>query len=92
VRLRRKLRAVSGTGAAAGTRTFDVSEVLPGIVEESAFKRALEGHEWTAYRGAQVVLTGCAPLWTYVFVAARLAPHAGGITIDDGSESGVRVL
>ena len=71
---------------------LDLSEVIPGVVREEEFKRALDGRDWAAYRGRHVVLTGCAPLWTYVYVAARLAPHAAGITVDDGTESGVRVL
>ncbi|MBI5838018.1 MAG: DUF2480 family protein [Candidatus Eisenbacteria bacterium] len=76
----------------AGARvTFDLSEVLPGRVEEAAFKAALEGHDWTRYRGAELCLTGCAPLWTYVYVAVRAAEHAATVSVDDGSENGVRV-
>lgn len=83
---------MSEARATAGAETFDLSEVLPGIIEEAAFKRALEGHDWAAHAGRHVVLTGCAPLWSYVYVASRLAPHVAGLTVDDGSESGVRAL
>ncbi len=78
-------------GAGAAVRVFDVAEVLPGRIEEAAFKAALEGHDWEAYRGAEVRLTGCAPLWAYVYVAVRAARHAAAVSVDDGSESGVRV-
>ena len=83
--------APSAAAGAAAAAVFDVGEVLAGPVEEASFKAALEGHDWSAYRGRIVTLTGCAPLWAYVYVASRLAEHAQGLIVTDGSESGVRV-
>jgi hypothetical protein len=77
---------------AQGVEVFDLSGVLPGRVEEQAFKAALEGHDWARYRGAELRLRGCAPLWAYVYVACRAASHAGRLVIEDGSERGVQVL
>jgi hypothetical protein len=73
------------------TVNFDLGEVLPGAIQEEPFMAALAGRDWAAFGGRQVRLTGCAPLWAYVYVAARIGPHAGGLIVDDGSESGVRV-
>ena len=70
---------------------FDLGEVLPELLQEAPFKQALEGHDWTQYRGQDVTLTGCAPLWAYVYVASRIAQHAAGLVVTDGSEEGVRV-
>ena len=70
---------------------FDVGGVLDGPVREVEFKRALEGHDWSRYRGQVVTLTGCAPLWAYVLVASRISEHARGLIVTDGSEEGVRV-
>jgi hypothetical protein len=80
---------MSGASAAV---VFDLAGVLPGRVEEHAFKAALEGHDWARYRGAELRLRGCAPLWAYVYVACRAAAHAERLVIEDGSESGVLVL
>jgi hypothetical protein len=74
------------------TVVFDLSEVLPGRIEKGAFKAALEGHRWERYGGAELRLKGCAPLWAYVYVACRAAPHAAALVVEDGSESGVQVL
>jgi hypothetical protein len=71
---------------------FDLSGVIPGRIEERPFKAALEGHDWARFRGAELHLRGCAPLWAYVYVACRVAPHAARVVIEDGSESGVQVL
>ena len=83
--------AAASAEAGAPAAVFDVGDVLAGPVEEAAFKAALEGHDWSAYRGRIVTLTGCAPLRAYVYVASRLAEHAQGLIVTDGSESGVRV-
>ncbi len=71
--------------------TFDLGEVLPGRIQEDEFKQALEGRDWSAYRGREVTLTGCAPLWAYLYVACRIAPYAAGLVVTDGSATGVRI-
>jgi hypothetical protein len=80
---------MSGTLA---VEVFDLSAVLPGRIEEQAFKAALEGHDWARYGGAELRLRGCAPLWAYVYVACRVASHAARVVIEDGSDGGVQVL
>ena len=73
-------------------QVFDLSGVLDGRVREQAFKEALEEHDWARYRGIELHLTGCAPLWAYVYVACRAAPHAASLVVEDGSDHGVRVV
>ncbi len=82
--------SVAGVGPGPELR-FDVSEVLPGVVEEATFKQALEGRDWSSFAGQSVRLTGCAPMWAFLFVAVRLCGHVTSLWLDDGSESGVRV-
>ena len=46
------------------------------ILRETAFRAAIEAHDWEQYRGERVLIQGCAdiiiPTWAYLVVTAQL--------------------
>ncbi len=65
-------------------KVLDISSLLNGqIIQEDAFRQAVENFNWEQFQGKRVLIQGCGsvpiPTWAYMMVTAKLAQVASSI-------------
>ena len=70
---------------------LDLNDIASGKVELASFQQKVQSLDITPYRNQHVQLTGCAPTWAHLLVAAKLSPVVSGLdfVIDDGKDGKV---
>jgi hypothetical protein len=70
---------------------IDLNDIAAGKVELASFTAKVEAMDFTSYQGKRVQLSGCAPTWAHLLVAAKLFPFVSGVDflLDDGKDGKV---
>ena len=67
---------------------LDLNDLASGKVELSSFQSKVDSIDFSPYQGKHVRLSGCAPTWAHLLVAAKLFPLVTTLDflLDDGKE------
>ena len=67
---------------------LDLNDLASGKVELSSFQSKINSMDFSTYQGKHVRLSGCAPTWAHLLVAAKLFPLVSTLDflLDDGKE------
>ncbi len=67
---------------------LDLNDLATGKVELASFQEKVNSTDFSSYQGKHVRLSGCAPTWAHLLVAAKLFPLVSNLDflLDDGKE------
>lgn len=67
---------------------LDLNDISSGKVELVSFQSKLNSMDFSPYHNQHVQLSGCAPTWAHLLVAAKLLPMVSKLDflLDDGKD------